>query len=437
MRILSLFLLLLTSFACQPAAYTNLDVDAFEQKAAEPGVVLLDVRRPDEFAVGHLPGAVNLDWLAGGLPEQVRAAYPQDRVLAVYCRSGKRSAAAATALAKAGYTVYNLSGGYLAWSKARSGVSFVRDDAACKVDVCVDGRYFTTLFYPEDETKPILWPIMTASGIDITRGYPRAPRAFESVDHPHHSGLWFNHGDVNGLDFWNNYHAYPAERKPAYGSVRLRSIESAEGDQLVTLSDWVDNDGHVLLTEKTTYVFGGSADERFIIRSAVLTAVDTVRFGEDKEGMLGLRVDRALQQPSDSPVRYLDAQGNPTDRATVNREGVTGCYTNSLGFSGDDAWSKRAEWTKLDGTKDGDDISILIIDAKDNINFPAWSHARGYGLFAVNNLGGKAMDPDSTEPVGFVLNPSESKTFTYKIIIKSGGHLSAADAESRARAFNR
>ena len=315
-------------------------------------------------------------------------------------------------------------------------VTFDRDDAARKVDIRVDGRYFTTFFYPEDECKPILWPILTASGIDITRGYPRAPRPFESVDHVHHSGLWFNHGNVNGLDFWNNYSGFPPERKPMYGSVLLRSIESTEGDQLVTLSDWVDNDGKVLLTERTTYTFGGSRDERSIVRSAVLTAVDTVRFDADKEGMLGLRVDRAFQQPSDSPVRYLDAQGQPSDGPTVNKEGVTGLYTNSLGFTGDEAWSKRAEWTKLDGTKDGDDITILIIDSKDNYNFPAWSHARGYGLFAVNNLGGRDMDKSVTGDVGFKLAPGEGKTFTYQIIIKNGGHLSAAEAEARARAFN-
>lgn len=315
-------------------------------------------------------------------------------------------------------------------------VSFERDDAARKVEIRVGGKPFTTLFYPEDERKPILWPILTASGVDITRGFPRAPRAFESVDHPHHSGLWFNHGDVNGLDFWNNYHAHPAERQAAYGTVLLRSIESAEGDRLVTLSDWVDHTGHVLLTERTTYTFGGSRNERTIVRTALLTAVDTVRFGEDKEGMLGLRVDRAFQQPSDKPVLYLDADGKPADGPTVNMDGVTGLYTNSLGFQGDEAWSKRAEWTRLDGTKDGDDISILIIDSKDNPNFPAWSHARGYGLFAVNNLGGKQMDRSYTGTPGFTLLPGQTRAFTYKVIIKNGGHLDDKQSEERARAFN-
>ena len=166
-------------------------------------------------------------------------------------------------------------------------------------------------------------------------------------------------------------------------------------------------------------------------------AVEPVLFSESKEGMLGLRVDRAFQKPSDRPERYTDAMGNVTEVATVNNEGVTGEYVNSLGDRGDDVWSKRAEWTMLNGTKEGDDISILIIDSKDNPNYPAWSHARGYGLFAVNNMGGRDFDKTLTEPVEYKLEPGESVSFTYKVIVKSGGFLTSADAEARAREFNK
>ena len=316
-------------------------------------------------------------------------------------------------------------------------VSFVRDDAARKVDVLVDGSYFTSYIYPDDIEKQILWPIFSASGKDITRGFPRAPRAFESTDHPHHSGLWFNHGAVNGLDFWNNSYAIPAERKPLYGSIVFDKIESVKDGRLVVLSKWVDNDGKVLMNEKTTYDFAGSADERSIVRTALLTAVEPVLFSESKEGMLGLRVDRAFQKPSDKPERYTDAMGNVTEVATVNNEGICGEYVNSLGDKGDDVWSKRAEWTMLNGTKEGDDISILIIDSQDNPNYPAWSHARGYGLFAVNNMGGHDFDKTLPEPVEYKLEPGESVTFTYKVIIKSGGFLTSAEAEARAREFNK
>ena len=229
----------------------------------------------------------------------------------------------------------------------KAAVEFVRDDAARKVDVNVGGTYFTSYIYPTDMEKQVLWPIFTASGKDITRGYPRAPRAFESTDHPHHVGLWFNFGNVNGLDFWNNSFAIPAERKPSYGSVVFDKIVSAKGNQLVTLANWVDNDGKVLLAEQTTFTFAGTGNERSIVREAKLTAAEPVIFKENKEGMLGLRVDRTFQKPSDRPERYTDANGIVTEVATVNNEGINGEYVNSLGDKGDDVWSKRAEWTML------------------------------------------------------------------------------------------
>ena len=316
-------------------------------------------------------------------------------------------------------------------------VTFVRDDAARKVDVNIGGTLFTSFIYPEDMEKQVLWPIYTASGEDITRGFPRAPRAFESTDHPHHVGLWFNFGSVNGLDFWNNSYAIPAERKPFYGTVVFDGIVSAENGKLVTRANWVDNDGKVLLKEETTFCFAGTADERSVVRTAVLTAVEPVLFKENKEGMLGLRVDRAFQKPSDKPERYTDANGIVTEVATVNNEGVNGEYVNSLGDKGDDVWSKRAEWTMLNGTKDGDEISILIVDSKGNPNFPAWSHARGYGLFAVNSMGGKDFDKTLTEPVELKLEPGQTATFAYKLIVKNGGFFTPEQASARAAAFNK
>lgn len=316
-------------------------------------------------------------------------------------------------------------------------VTFVRDDAARKVDVNIGGTLFTSFIYPEDMEKQVLWPIYTASGEDITRGFPRAPRAFESTDHPHHVGLWFNFGSVNGLDFWNNSYAIPAERKPFYGSVVFDGIVSAENGKLITRANWVDNDGKVLLKEETTFCFAGTADERSVVRTAVLTAVEPVLFKENKEGMLGLRVDRAFQKPSDKPERYTDANGIVTEVATVNNEGVNGEYVNSLGDKGDDVWSKRAEWTMLNGTKDGDEISILIVDSKGNPNFPAWSHARGYGLFAVNSMGGKDFDKTLTEPVELKLEPGQTATFAYKLIVKNGGFFTPEQASARAAAFNK
>ena len=83
-------------------------------------------------------------------------------------------------------------------------VSFSDDVTNKKVDVFIDKMLFTSYVYDQQTPKPILYPILTKSGKTVTRGFPFSPRPFERVDHPHHAGLWFNYGDVNGLDFWNN-----------------------------------------------------------------------------------------------------------------------------------------------------------------------------------------------------------------------------------------
>lgn len=101
-------------FSCK--GYTNLSVDAFDKMRAEDASTqLLDVRTPEEFAEGHLPGAININWLDGGFVDAARKLLDPACPVMVYCRSGKRSAAASAQLARSGFHVYNLEGGYLAW----------------------------------------------------------------------------------------------------------------------------------------------------------------------------------------------------------------------------------------------------------------------------------------------------------------------------------
>ena len=95
-----------------------------------------------------------------------------------------------------------------------TGVRLVRDDAKQRVDVFVDGQPFTAYIYPAAGKKPVLFPIRSAKGTLVTRGFPLEPRPGERVDHPHHIGLWFNYGDVNGTDFWNNSDAVKPVDRP-------------------------------------------------------------------------------------------------------------------------------------------------------------------------------------------------------------------------------
>ena len=301
-------------------------------------------------------------------------------------------------------------------------IQFKHDEANNKVEVYFGDSFFTSYIYPDDMEKQVLYPIVTASGKEITRGYPINPRPFERTDHPHHVGLWLNFGDVNGLDFWNNSFAVKPENKHRYGSIKFNEIveTNPKTGTLVTKADWVDNNDKVLLNEKTTFVFSEKNNVRTIDRTTELTAQKQVTLTENKEGLLGLRMDRAFEEPADKPGRFLDADGNVTEVPVLNNEGVNGVYRNAEEITGGDVWGKRSPWVALQAEKEGEVITLVIFDNPKNPNYPAWSHARGYGLFASNNFGGRAVDNNS-DPVKLELQPGEKLVLKHKVVI--GGDL--------------
>src|SRR5438876_1429638 len=157
-------------------------------------------------------------------------------------------------------------------------VSVAVNEQARRVDVSIDGQPFTSYIWPTTLKKPVLYPLRTSAGTVVTRGFPLEPRPGERVDHPHHVGLWLNHGDVNGFDFWNNSEAIPAKDAAKYGTIVHRAIKSAKSGadkgELQVTEDWTTPDGKTLLREDTTYVFRGGPGLRSIDRITTLTALD-------------------------------------------------------------------------------------------------------------------------------------------------------------------
>lgn len=84
---------------------------------ADSTAVVLDVRRPDEYAEGHLSGAVSLDWLDTEKFVQGMERLDKAKTYYVYCRSGRRSHDAAQKMMAAGLHVVDMQGGYLAWTE--------------------------------------------------------------------------------------------------------------------------------------------------------------------------------------------------------------------------------------------------------------------------------------------------------------------------------
>ena len=87
--------------------------------------------------------------------------------------------------------------------------------------------------------------------------FPIDPQPGERVDHPHHMGHWFNYGDVNGLDFWNNSDAIPKEKLENYGKIVHSEIVKINQEQgsLTAKSSWQSTAGKSLLDETTVFKF--------------------------------------------------------------------------------------------------------------------------------------------------------------------------------------
>ena len=103
--------------------YENYDVKEFAELITDSNVVILDVRKADEFAEGHITGAILIDQFQSDFLEQAQAKLPKDKTIAIYCRSGRRSANAAGKLADVGYKCVNLKGGIIAWKEANMPVT--------------------------------------------------------------------------------------------------------------------------------------------------------------------------------------------------------------------------------------------------------------------------------------------------------------------------
>ncbi len=253
------------------------------------------------------------------------------------------------------------------------------------------------------QTKPVLHPILSPSGVPLTRGYPFETIAGEDVDHPHHQGLFFTVDGV-GPDrdvFWNN----GRDPLPAIRHVKvLRKQEDSDRSTLVTLAQWIGKSGKTLLDEEREMVFAVPAADHWQMDFAItLTAVDQeIDFENTKEGLFAVRV-----------AQWLTERG-------------TGRYLNSAGEEGEEGvWGKRANWVRLQGQKDGQTLGLAILEHPESVNAPTYWHARGYGCFSANPLGQldfqKAQRVADPKPFVLKLKPKDHALFRYRVIVYEGG----------------
>ncbi|MFN3322888.1 MAG: PmoA family protein [Bryobacteraceae bacterium] len=264
-----------------------------------------------------------------------------------------------------------------------------------RILIDIDGKPFSALFIGADTRKPYLHPLRAASGTVVTRAFPMDLVEGESRDHPHHRGLWFTHGDVNGYDFWAN------ESGQKKGKVVLKKIHDLKSGKkagsLTASFQWEIAEGKPLLEEVRTMTFHSDPALRIIDFDIKLTAIEQVKFGDTKEGVFAIRlVDR------------------------LNEKVGTGRMVASDGQSGEKAvWGKRFPWVDYSGELDGEKVGVAIFDHPSNPKHPTYWHSRAYGLFAANIFGEHDFI-DKSHDGSITLDPGGSLQFRYRVIVHPG-----------------
>ena len=304
------------------------------------------------------------------------------------------------------------------WSKAQTefplpagaqGVEFKADTKGPVLARLVTGG--------EKVAKPYVWPVLTPSGVAVTRSWPMVPDAPGAKDHKHQKSAWFCHGDlvveghkpqprkgVAGTDFWSE--------ETGHGRIVLDSEKVAIGQaaglnvQVNAGYVWQDSVGKPLLRENRQVQFKPIGKTVWLMDWTCQMAASegSVTFEDTKEGSMGIRVVDALTE----------------------KEG--GKLINSKGQFGEkNVWGREADWCAYAGNINGNPVAIAILDHPQNPHRACW-HARGYGLMAANPFGRKKSGfPDRKDTAELVkIAKGEKLTLRYGLLVLDGDWASAS-----------
>ena len=289
-----------------------------------------------------------------------------------------------------------------------------------RVDIKIGGKHFTSYVYGNEHPKPMLVPLLSPSGIEVTRRNPLVKIKGGSDDHQHHVGIFFAVDKVNGINFWNNIVPLPQIK-------HFKTTEMTNGigkGKLATVMHWIDQNGKILLEESRTMVFlaDENEDEYAIDFSIDLTArQNKVVFEDIEEGVFAIRVADYLRE-GDSKLRL-----NPGDPLPEESISGTGRYFSSNGDeTAKNVWGKRARWVALQGVRKSKVVGVAILNHPASINYPTYWHVRSYGLFSANPLGQGDFQRQSRYkknpviPLRLTLKQGQKVHFRFLVIVYEG-----------------
>jgi hypothetical protein len=282
-----------------------------------------------------------------------------------------------------------------------------------QIAVEIDGKPFTVFYIGKELNRPYLHPLRSASGKIVNRSFPAGQLPGETADHPHHAGLFYGHGDVNGYNYWaiQNVPTPASAASATMGRIVLKQVTSVssgkETGSIDVVLNWLKPDGQPLLTETRKMTFHAHPMLRIIDFDFDFSAIDKVVFRDTKEGTFAMRMASALDEPP--------AKAKPGAPAK------TGRLMNAQGGEREaNVWGKRSEWVDYSGELDGERVGVVMMDHPDNPRHPTYWHSRGYGLHSINPFGVSDFLNDKTQNGSLTLEPGKHVRFRYRVIVHPG-----------------
>lgn len=295
----------------------------------------------------------------------------------------------------------------------------ITQTAPDKIAVEIDGKPYTTFNLAPGGNKPYVWPLSTASGVVVTRHFPMEEFPGEVRDHPHHRGLFFAHGDINDIDYWQTEpRRGPAPAVPQknphthlwQGSMKLKQVVEAQGGKksgvVKAVFEALDAFGKPIMTDTRTVTFHSDRTLRIIDYEVSFEAIEKVTFRDTKEGDFAIRLaDSMIEQKGG---RMVNAEGLETEK---------------------NVWGKRSNWVDYCGPVEGKTVGVAIFDHPSNPRHPTYWHSRAYGLHAANPFGVRDFTGDKTQDGSMTLEPGATLRFRYRVVIHDGDTKAAKLAD--------
>ncbi|TWU15613.1 PmoA family protein [Allorhodopirellula heiligendammensis] len=290
-------------------------------------------------------------------------------------------------------------------------------------------------YHADLDGTPGFYPLLSPAGLPLTRNFPMQPYGaaeqnasvasrFEKHDHPHHRSMWFDHGDVNGVDFWatptdgefGQIVQRTASSNASQSSVVIDGVAKNSGHcDLSTSNDWIAPDGKRLLSDERQFRFHEHLGDTIMDVTIKLIASDgDVTFGDTKEGSLGVRMAGTVK---------VDAK-------------LGGEIHNAEGLKDNDTWGKISNWVDYSGPiappelPEGDakvtakDAStwaragITMMYHPGNKLPDCYWHVRSYGLFAANPFGRHHFGAPAYD--GVKIEEGQTLTLHFRLVLHNG-----------------